>query len=177
MSYAQEASTEDIEASRSQMLERWGVDGLLKPSDVEALAKNILGRPLADQNEEDLRELAQKANTAANFVGFILEEYRDFYRDNYSNDFIQEKVAPFHNAYVRLSNDLKSYRNQAYFNLGKKAAEGGEEVMALFLFRDAYRLSRFTEDEGDHKGMRYRAELEIKKLLGLEGMDTFIHWW
>ena len=173
---AQDVSSEDIEAVRSKMLKRWGVDGLSKPSDVDAQAKKILSRPLAEQNDDDLRKLAKQANAAANFVGFILEEYQEYYRDNYRYDFIQEKVVTYHDAYVRLTNRLKAHRDQAYFNLGKKAAKRGDEVTAFFLFRDAYRLSTFTENQGDHKGMRYRAELEIKKLLGLEGIDTFIYW-
>ena len=44
---AQDTPSEDIEATRSEMLKRWGVDGLVKPSDVEANAKkirNYLGR-------------------------------------------------------------------------------------------------------------------------------------
>ena len=173
---AQDASSEDIEATRSEMLKRWGVDGLVKPGDVEANAKTILSRPLAQQVDDELRELAKQANAAANFVGFILEEYKKYYRDNYRYDFVQSKVAPFHDAYVELSNRLKSYRNQAYFNLGKKAAQRGDEMTAFFLFRDAYRLSTFTEGQGDHKGMRYLAEVEMKKLLGMEHIGTFIYW-
>jgi hypothetical protein len=60
--------------------------------------------------------------------------------------------------------------------LAKRTAERGDEVTAFFLFRDAYRLSSFTEDEGDHKGIRYLAEIEMKKLLGLQDIDTFIYW-
>ena len=41
---AQDVSSEDIEATRSEMLKRWGVDGLVRPSDVEAKAKTILSR-------------------------------------------------------------------------------------------------------------------------------------
>ena len=173
---AEDASSEDIEAARTEMLKRWGVDGLVKPSDVEAKATTIFGRPLAEQTNDELRQLAEQANTAANFVGFILEEYQEYYRDNYRYDFVQEKVAPFHDAYVELSNQLKLYRNHAYFNLGKKAAGRGDEMTAFFLFRDAYRLSNFTEDQGDHKGIRYHAELEMKKLLGMKGIYSFIYW-
>lgn len=173
---AQDASSEDIEAARSEMLKRWGVDGLVKPSEVEHKAKNILDRPLAEQADSELLELAEQANAASNFVGFILEEYQEYYRDNYRYDFVQEKVVPFHDAYVGLSNRLKSYRNRAYFNLGKKATQRGDEVTAFFLFRDAYRLSSFTKDDGDHKGMRYLAEVEMKKLLGIENLGTFVYW-
>ena len=172
---AQDAqSKEDIEAARAEMLKRWGV-GLIKPSTVEAKA-HILSRPLAEQSDEELRELAKQANAAANFVDFIIEEYQEYYRDNYRYDFVQKAVTPFHDAYVELSNRLKSYRDQAYFNLGKKAAARGDEITAFFLFRDAYRLSSFTKAEGDHKGMRYLAEIEMKKLLGIDHLGTFIYW-
>ncbi|MBI5850972.1 MAG: hypothetical protein HZB39_08080 [Planctomycetes bacterium] len=173
---AQEPQSEDIEAARSELLKRWGVDGLAKPAEAESKAKALLDRPLAEQPDDQLLALAKQANAAANFVGFILEEYQQYHRDNFRYDFVQEKVAPFHDAYVELSNRLKSYRNQAYFNLGKKAAGRGDEMTAFFYFRDAYRLSSFTEDKGDHKGLRYQAEVEMKRLLGLESMGTFIYW-
>lgn len=173
---AQDAPQEDIEATRMEMLDRWGVDGLSKPADVDVLAEQVLNLPLADQSDDDLRKLAEQANTAANFVGFILDEYQEYYRDNYRYEFVQEKVAPFHDAYVELSNRLKGYRNQAYFNLGKKAAQRGDEVMAFLFFRDAFRLSSFAEVEGDHKGMRFRAELELKELLGIQDIGTFLFW-
>ncbi len=173
--FAQDA-TEDIEAARSEMLARWGVDGLVKPGEVEAKANELLSLPLEQQTNETLLDLAKQANTAANFVGFILEEYQRYYRDNIRYDFVQAKVAPFHDAYVELSNQLKSHRNQAYFNLGKKAAARGDEVMAFFYFRDTYRLSTFDESEGDHRGLRYQAEVEMKRLLGIEDLGTFLYW-
>lgn len=175
LAVAQDAqSKEDIEAARAEMLKRWGV-GLIKPSTVEAKA-HILSRPLAEHSDEELRELAEQANAAANFVGFILDDYQEYYRDNYRHVIVRNAVEPFHDAYVKLSNRLKSYRNQAYFNLGKKAAARGDEITAFFLFRDAYRLSSFEDETGDHKGMRYRAEIEMKKLLGIDHLGTFIYW-
>jgi hypothetical protein len=172
----QEAKSEDIEAARSEMLKRWGVDGLVKPKDVEVKATALLARPLVEQPDDQLTVLAQQANAAANYVGYILDEYEDYYSANYRYDFVQAKVAPSHDAYVQLSNRLKAFRNQAYFNLGKKAAERGDETTAFFMFRDAFRLSSFTEEAGDHKGMRYQAENEMKRLLGLEGMESFTYW-
>ena len=64
----------------------------------------------------------------------ILNEYQDYRRDNYRYDFVVKKLAPFHDAYVELSNRMKSYRNQAYFNLGRKAAERGDEIAAFDWF-------------------------------------------
>ena len=173
---AQDTKAEGIEAARSEMLKRWGVDGLVKPNDVEVTAKTLLSRPLAEQPEDQLRELAKQANAAANLVGFIHEKYESFYRKYFKLAFVREKVDPILTTYVVLINRLKSYRNQAYFNLGKKAADRGDEMTAFFMFRDAYRLSSFTRGkEGDKKGMRSRAEIEMKKLLGLEDIGTYIY--
>ena len=174
---AQEASVvEDVESARAELLKRWESDGLVKPRDVDAMAKAIFDRPLAEQTEEDLEALAKQANAAANFVGHILDEYQEYYSENYRYDFVQEKVAPFHDAYVELSNRLKSYRDQAYFHLGRKAVERGDEIGAFFYFRDAYRLSSFTEGQSTREGMRYKAEIEMKKLLGIEDLGTFVYW-
>ena len=175
--HAQDVSAEeDVETARAELLKRWETDGLVKPRDVDAMAKSIFDRPLAEQAEEDLVALAKQANAAANFVGHILNEYQDYRRDNYRYDFVVEKLAPFHDAYVELSNRMKSYRNQVYFNLGRKAAERGDEIAAFFYFRDAYRLSTFTEGQATREGMRYRSEIEMKKLLGIEQLGTFVFW-
>ncbi len=71
---------------------------------------------------------------------------------------------------------MKSYRNRAYFNVGKKAADRGDEITAFFYYRDAFRLSPFDEETGDHKGIRYYAEIQMKKLLGIEDVSTFLYW-
>jgi len=170
------AQEEDIEAVRLEMLERWGIEGLAQPKQVELKAQALFAKSLAEQPDVELETLAKQANAAANFVGFILEEYQEYYRDNYKYDFVQKKMAPFHDAYVRLSNKLLHYRNQAYFNLAQKAVQRGDKLKAFFLYRDAFRLSSFSEEDGDHKGIRYQAEIEMKKLLGIEDIGTFLYW-
>ena len=175
--YGQDASDdENVENERLELLQRWESAGLVKPADVEAMAKQILEKPLSEQTVEDLKHLAKQSNAAANFVGHILDEYEDYHRDNYRYDFVLEKVAPFRNAYVELSNRLKSYRNEAYFNLGIKAMEGGDDIEAFLYFRDSYRLSLFTEGKDNREGMRYKSEIQMKKLLGIEELGTFVHW-
>ena len=167
---------EEIEKLRQEQIEKWGTDKLVQPTQVEATAKELLQRPLGQQSVQELEGLAKQANAAANFVSFILTEYQDYYRDNYKYDFVQKKVAPHHDSYVQFTNRFKDYRNQAYFNLGKKATAAGEHLKAFFYFRDAFRLSSFTDDRGDHKGMRYQAEIEMKRLLGVEDLSTFVYW-
>ena len=174
---AQSESNElNLDSDRKELMEHLAVDDIPKPTDIELFAKELLSRPLDEQNRDELERLASTANKAANFVGYILDEYRDYHRDNYRYEFVQKAVAPFHDEYVVISNRLKDFRNQAFFNLGKKAAQDGEDVIAFFYFRDVFRLSSFTDAEGDRKGMRYRAEIEMKKLLDLEEVGTFIHW-
>jgi len=174
---AQDASSEDIDALRSEMLDRWEKGGLIQPKDIDLLAEQVFSQPLADQSNAELEELASNANKAANLIGFILEEYQAYYRENSRFDFVKREVIPFHDAYVEISNRLIGYRNQAYFNLSKKAAERGDEVLAFLFFRDAYRLSKFVGLEGDdYQGMRYQAEIEMKKLLGIQDIGTYTYW-
>ncbi len=94
-----DSSPKDIEAARAEMVKKWGLDGLVKPDSVDNMAKELLNRPLTDQTDDELEHLAKQANAAANFVDFILEEYQDYYRDNYRYEFVQKKVAPYHDAY------------------------------------------------------------------------------
>jgi hypothetical protein len=170
------APPEDIESARVELQKKWAVDGLIKPKEVLRRGSELFARELDEQSEEDLQALVKQANAAANYVGVILDEYASYYSDNYRSELIQKRVAQYHDAYVSLSNRLKTLRDQAYFNLGKKAAARGEEISAFFLFRDAFRFSSFTEPQGDHKGIRYLAEIEMKKLLDIEGIGTFLYW-
>lgn len=169
-------NAESVDAQRMELLARWGTDALPQPAAIEELAATLLALPIKEQSARDLESLADLANRAANFIGFISDEYSAYYRENYAYDFVQEKVAPFHDAYVAEANKFKGFRNQAYFNLGIKHRNGGNEVLAFFYFRDAFRLSTFTEPGGDHRGLRYKAEIEMKKLLGCEELETFVYW-
>ena len=169
-------NSDDFAAQREELMKRWGTDKLVHPANVEKLAEGIFAKPLEEQMITDLEKLAGGANRAANFIGFIQEEYSKYYRENYRYDFVQKEVAPFHDKYVEISNKLKAFRNRAYFNLGQKNRDAGNEIRAFFYFRDAFRLSAFTQESGDHKGLRYKAEIEMKKLLGLGDIGTYTYW-
>ncbi|MEM7791170.1 MAG: hypothetical protein AAF546_07205 [Verrucomicrobiota bacterium] len=170
------AADSDVEKLRDEQIKKWGTATIPKPKVIAETAKSYLEKPLEEQKLTELKTIAEDANRAANYVDFIFEEYAEYYRDNYRYDFVQEKVAPYHDNYVRLVNQLKDYRNKAYFNIGKKLAEEGNEVEAFFYFRDAFRLSTFTEDSGDHKGIRYMAEQEMKKMMEIESIESFLYW-
>ena len=167
---------EDVEKLRAEQIKKWGDTSIPKPNEIASKAKAVLDKPIENQSISELKNIAEQSNKAANYVGFILDDYATYYRDNYKYDFVQEKVAPFHDAYVKLSNELKDYRNQSYFNIGKKLAASNNEIEAFFYFRDTYRLSSFTDNKGDHKGMRFLAEQEMKKLMGLSDIGSFIYW-
>lgn len=176
--WAEDTETDDanIDTYRETQIKRWDVTGIVTPKSVTEEAEKLFSLPIQDQPVGDLEQLAKKANAAANYVGLILDEYREYSRENYRYEFIQRAVAPYHDSYVKISNKMKDFRNQAYFNLGKKYARKGELLAALFYFRDAYRLSIFDDDQ-KRQGMRYKAEQEMKKLLDIENeASSFVYW-
>jgi hypothetical protein len=170
------AESEDVEKLRAEQIKKWGTTGLPKPQILITKAEALLKKPIGDQTIKELKELAESTNKAANYVGYILKQYASYYRENYKYDFVQEKIAPFHDKYFVTSNKLKSFRNHAYFNIGTKLAGSGNDAEAFFYFRDAYRLTSFTDEKGDHKGMRYKAEREMLKLLELGDIESFVYW-
>lgn len=164
-----------IESLRKQMLKRWGGKGLGDSKKLETKARTLLAKPIESQTFVELEAMAEEANKIANLVGYIFEEYSDYYRENYSNKRIQYKVRPYHNAHLRVANKFKGYRNQAFFNLGMKSKVAGNSIAAFFYFRDAFRLSNFVDSSAPGgKGVRYKAEIEMKAILGLQDLDTFI---
>lgn len=170
------ARRSEIDSERQALVAKWGGSQVPQATEVLERSRAVLTKPLAEQTLDELTTAAEEANRAANFVGFIAEEYESYHRDNFRYEFVKEKVAPYHDAYVNLANQLKGCRNTAYLHLGLKKVDSGDHLTAFFYFRDAYRLSSFTETEGDHRGVRVRAELEMKKLMGIPELGTFIDW-
>ena len=167
-------NSEDIERLRNSQIKKWGGSSLPDHKKTAASAKEILAKPLESQTVSELTELAKQANRAANYIGFIESEYDSYYRANYQYDIVTTKVGKAADEYREISNQLRDYRNQAYFNLGKKADISGNQVKAFFYFRDAYRLAIFARNK--KKGMRYKAEQEMKRLLNLDDITSFITW-
>ena len=114
----------------------------------------------------------------ANLISGILQEYSSYYQENYRYNFIQTKVADPHDAYARLSNKFISIRNLAYFNLGLKMKEKGESLRAYLYFKDAFRLSIFAcvKDADPNSCMRWKAEQEMKSLLSIEDIQSYVSW-
>ncbi len=90
------AEIEDVEKLRAEQIKKWGTSGIPKPQVLLTQAEAFLKKPIGDQTIEELKKIAKSTNRAANYIGFILEEYKSYYSKNYKYDFVQEKVAPFH---------------------------------------------------------------------------------
>lgn len=169
-------STLDVDEKRVEEQKELGV-GIPDPDAIRKMATELFAKPYAQQNEQDLKNLAQQANRYANMVGYLEVEYNSYYRDNYRYEFVQKKVGPVLDAYTDVSNEFKGYRNLAYYNLGLLAKDAGDGVAALLYFRDAFRLSTFDcGTDGANKCMRWLAEQEIQKLLGLGEMRAYVTW-
>lgn len=163
---------QQIDIERESLISLWSSQGLTNVSTLVQEGNVVL----EDKNTsvEQLKTIAEKTNKAANLVGYIQEEYADYYRENSRYDFVQKKVAPAHDAYVRLGNSLKEIRNKAYLELGKRIEETGDLGTAFFYYRDAYRLAEF--DDNSKEGVRYRAEQEMKRLLGINDIESYVTW-
>lgn len=172
--------TEDllaIEETRQKTLENFNVAEIPDLDRIRSVASELFALPIDQQNVEDLTNLSIEANRAANLISYIREEYDDEYRDNYRYEFIQEKLAKPHDEYVKVSNEFIDIRNQVYFNLGIKYKNRGETMKSFLYFNDAFRLSRFDcGNKQPDNCMRWRAEQEMKELLGIKQINSYVSW-
>ena len=170
-------STFDIDEQRAATLKK--MESVIPdPVRLREIAKETFSKPLSSQDVDVLKSLARQSNSYANMVGFIKEGYEDSFRRNHSYDFVIEKLSPPLQSYRQVANEFLGIRNQAYFNLGMKDKAAGNNVEALIWFRDAFRLSSFEcEDrQAPEKCMRWRAEQELQKLLGLSSIKAYVTW-
>jgi len=163
---------EDVDSLRTKEVEQWSKSGF---GDVNVIVKNATAL-LADENAtiSQLKDAGKSTNAAANFIGNITDKYDDYKRENYKYDFVLEKVAPSRDAYVKVSNALKGLRNQCYFRIGLQLKSNGKNLEAFLYFKDAFRLSTMVEN--GKEGLRYKAEQEMKTLLGLQEIESFVTW-
>ena len=174
--YAQDTTeTLDIDKQRENFLKKIQISSIPNPKEIEKSSKMIFEKELKDQKEGELITLAQAANKYVNLVGFIEEEYSSQKRSNYRYDFVIEKLDPPLAKYQEIKNKFLVIRNQAYFNLGMKSKNAGESIAALLYFRDAFRLSSFGCSEGTDNCIRWKAEQEMKELLQIDGVESYIY--
>ena len=170
-------STLEIDDQRLATLDKMA-SVIPDPNKVREIAQDIFSTPLSEQEIDALQSLAKQANSYANMVNFIKDEYEDQRRENYRYDFVLEKLTPALQSYTRVVNEFLGIRNQAYFNLGLKEKEAGNHIEALIWFRDAYRLSSFDcgKDQAREECMRWKAEQEMQKLLSLSSITSYVTW-
>jgi hypothetical protein len=171
-------STLDVDKRREEMLKELGSADIPNPDKVREFAKAIFAKPLSDQKDDELRTIATQSNKYANLVSYLASEYESYSRENLRYDFVQKALRPGQDAYSKIGNEFKDYRNQAYFNLGMRAKSAGKEIESLLYFRDAYRLSSFDCGKGTapQSCMRWKAEQEMQKLLKLDKVQAYVTW-
>lgn len=169
-------SQTSIEDERAKQLKEMGVN-IPNPENITKIAAEIFSKPVLEQDFDALETLAKDANTFANLVSKLREEYKDYIRQNSRYEFVTKEVeaAPALKEYVELDSKFKRIRNQAYLNLGKLALADGKQMKAFLFFKDAYRLSSFSCYDGKDDCMRYEAEQELKKMLGVTS-ESYVHW-
>ena len=169
-------SQSSIEDERAKQLKEMGVS-IPNPENITKLAAETFSKPVLEQDFETLKSLAKDANTFANLVSKVSDEYDDYLRENSRYEFLTKEVkaAPVVKEYLEIDSKFKLIRNQAYMNLGRLALADGNQMQAFLFFKDAYRLSTFSCYEGKDNCMRYQAEQELKKMLGVSS-DSYIHW-
>jgi hypothetical protein len=167
----------NVDEQRTKLLNDITESQIPNPEDITKLARATFALPLSEQSEDILKQIATKANLYANFVGFISGEYDSYRRENFRYDFVVRPVEKAREPYIELSNKFKDFRNQAYFNMGLKARDAGKNLEALLYFRDAFRLSDFEcGKEGSKNCARWHAEIEIQKLLRINGIRPYVTW-
>ena len=159
----------NVDKDRQEEIQKWKKSGIGDVSAILSETEAVLNNESSSRNK--LLEAAGKANSAANYVTYLQEEYADAYRENSRYDWITDKIVPGHDAYVGKANALKDIRNEIYIRLGDMSYENGDKLEAFMYYRDAYRLSTFRGQGID--GARYRAEQKMKEILGLTEVESY----
>ena len=164
-----------LEDERKKQLQELGVL-LPEPDAIIADAEEEFAKPIQDQSKTRLEDISKRANSYANLISKIADEYDDYLRSNSRYDFVVEEVqnASVVEELMKADSVFKTIRNRAYLNLGRIALAEKEEMKAFLLFNDAFRLSAFSCGDGKDNCVRYEAEQYMKELLGVQG-ESYVH--
>ena len=170
--------TLSLERDRQATLAEFNITEVPSLDAVRAIATRLFALPVEQQDAEQLKALATEANRTANLVDYIYDEYDNYYRDNYRYEFVQKQVLKSASEYGNVFNEFLSIRNQAYFNLGLLSRNAGRTMEAFLYFKDAFRLSSFDcgQNTPATSCMRWKAEQELQKLLGLSHIKAYVTW-
>ena len=167
-------SGDDIDATRQILIKKWASAGLTNVKVVIEEGERILSEETSTIDQ--LKLIAKKANSASNYVGFIQEEYENYYKENYKYQFIQNQVAKPHDQYVKVTNKLRNIRDTAFLKIAQKLESTGDIGTAFFYYRDAFRLSGFDDYTDSDPGIRYTAEQAMKNILGIDNIQSYKSW-
>ncbi len=156
----------DFDAVRQAEIKKWQSYGASDVYKTLAEGQAVLDSPTVTISE--LKEAARKVNAAANYVGYIYDEYSNYSR---SSLYAKAQVGSALSAYVSIGNKLQDVRNNAYIQIGDMLKDDRRITEAFFYYRDAYRLATFASRE---ESSRYVAEQKMKEILGLHDIESYI---
>ena len=118
-SLASAQSTLDIDEQRAATLKKLESD-VPDPDEIRRIAKETYSKPISAQDTDVLQSLAKQSNGYANMVNFIKDEYDDYRRENYSYDFVLEKLNPSLGHYARNRERVFDHSKSSIFQFGNE---------------------------------------------------------
>ena len=161
--------SDPIESERAKLLESMAGPFTMPMPPIRAIEAHK--GDLKGVSDADLAFLAVECNRAERLLRMILDEYESYERANSNYDFIVKAVREKKMQMEVVRRLLTENRNSIYFEQAVRLRDAGETMRAFVTFHDAFRLSPF---EGD--GMRLKAEQEMKKLLGIDALPSYVTW-
>jgi hypothetical protein len=148
----------DFKALREEIKKQNGIEKIPQLEELLNAEDSLIPSLVKKQDIEKLEELAKTCNFIANIIDTIVDAYIETfdgrYGDSTRNRDNQDRIK------------LLKIRNNCYFNIGLIHKEKGNTIDALLYFYDAFRLSRKRRMSWSKDNTLYKAEIEIKNLLG-----------
>lgn len=161
----QEASP-SVSGSEARVVER--------PKDVELAAQELFARPLEAQTESELRAITERASRVMSRVGTMIARYGDARRSIRTNAEVLQNF-DFHVMELqKLVVSMAEVATQATFNMAEQRLARGHEHEAYELYESVFKAAVFADPDGDHKGLRYKAEKQMKALMGTS-LGAFVY--
>ena len=171
-----------LDEERRRVLKEFDMVDVPDLDAIRSVASEIFSLPVARQDEDDLENLAAEANRAADLIDYICDRYDDEYEESYQYDLLGERIqeklhVPLFGC-EEIRNEFLAVRDRSHFNLGVIYRDRGETMKSFLYFKDAFTLSAFhcVSSRPTDDCVRWEAEREMKKLLGIEDMESYTRW-
>ena len=152
----------DFKDLREKMKKQIGNDELPQLELLLNAEDSLIPSLVKKQDIKELEHLAQTCNLYANIIDTIIDAYKE-------GPAKFNKTGPASDNVFKDNNDfegLLKIRNSCYFNIGLIHKEKGNRKDALLYFYDAFRLSEKNTHNWHKDHTLYKAEIEIKSILG-----------